>query len=415
VHLKRASITTRLLAAATATALIAFPLARRGRAATVALPQSPSGRALVVTTNLQESYEPDDVADHADMRVYVRELLLKVPYQPDALLLQEVKETSAEVVARILSRRTGATYVVARVARRLRVETETRVTFSDSAIVLNAGTMRTVDPGGFITTSYRLEDGTRPKPNAKRAAFLLADERAGPLRLSLASLHLVRSSDLVSTEIDDLYKQRWSARIARFLQSAYPPASANDVSVVGGDFNADRCSDACPAPFWAALTGDSIAHRDAVYSVAPFRGVDYIFSNGGIYQAGVDTSYDPTLAAGDVTRFYSDHRLRWAVIGNDTVAPAAPTAVTPADEVGGVSLTWSPSTDGDGSVAGYEVWRAGDGLQFRRIATTTDPLFLDPNVYRGRTYNYYVVARDAAHNSSLPSATATIRRSLPRA
>jgi chitodextrinase len=87
--------------------------------------------------------------------------------------------------------------------------------------------------------------------------------------------------------------------------------------------------------------------------------------------------------------------------GADTSAPTAPTNLTGTATAGEVDLSWSASTD-DVGVSGYRVLR--DGTQ---IATTTGTTYSDTTVQSSTTYQYSVVAVDAANNPSSPSSVFT--------
>ncbi|MGI5156826.1 cellulose binding domain-containing protein [Microbispora sp. CA-102843] len=69
----------------------------------------------------------------------------------------------------------------------------------------------------------------------------------------------------------------------------------------------------------------------------------------------------------------------------------------------GTSFCWTPSTD-DVGVAGYDVYRRTDtGWTRAGTASGTAPYFTEGNLVTGQSYVYFVVARDAAGNLSLPS------------
>jgi Calcineurin-like phosphoesterase/Bacterial Ig domain len=89
--------------------------------------------------------------------------------------------------------------------------------------------------------------------------------------------------------------------------------------------------------------------------------------------------------------------------GADVVPPTAPTGLTatPTDPVA-IRLDWTAATDNVG-VTGYDVYR--DGVRIAQIGPSTS--YLDDQVVSGTTYQYHVVAKDAAGNLSPPSATAT--------
>lgn len=77
-------------------------------------------------------------------------------------------------------------------------------------------------------------------------------------------------------------------------------------------------------------------------------------------------------------------------------APASPTdlASLAASDGTAATLSWSQQ----GTAARYQVWR--DGAQ---IATTTSTGYVDSGLNAGQTYDYQVIAMDAAGNASEPS------------
>jgi hypothetical protein len=86
--------------------------------------------------------------------------------------------------------------------------------------------------------------------------------------------------------------------------------------------------------------------------------------------------------------------------GTDTTPPSAPTTLT-ATPVSGtrIDLSWTASTDNVG-VTGYDVYRGG-----AVVGKPTSASYSDTGVSPATTYQYYVVARDAAGNTSAPSST----------
>jgi chitodextrinase len=90
---------------------------------------------------------------------------------------------------------------------------------------------------------------------------------------------------------------------------------------------------------------------------------------------------------------------------DDTEPPTAPDQLEVTDlATDHVSLAWQPSTDASGVVA-YDVRRDGDTI------ATTDGLtrtFTDDDVTPGASYDYTVVARDAAGNVSQSSNSALV-------
>lgn len=93
--------------------------------------------------------------------------------------------------------------------------------------------------------------------------------------------------------------------------------------------------------------------------------------------------------------------LTLAAAGSDTTAPGPPANLTGTAAAGHVDLSWGPATD-DVGVTGYRVLR--DGAQ---IGTATGTTYSDTTVQSSSTYQYTVVAVDAAGNPSSPSNTFT--------
>ncbi|MFN2489479.1 MAG: hypothetical protein ABR529_07040 [Actinomycetota bacterium] len=364
--------------------------------------ESPADQVLVVTANLQEAYSDKDVRDATDVDVFLRRASSLLPYAPDVLLLQEVRHRSAAYVARGLTARTGSHYSVIvdpgvdpwHKARKKIVKKET-------AIVVNTDTMQPLG-GGFLKTSYpRSESVDGRKPELKNNAYALVQERASGLRVPLVSVHLSRWENFRSKSSSDARRKTWTTKIASFLASKYPVAYAR---TFGGDFNSARCSSTVggcrPTPFWNTATNATLAFRDAVQTIAPDPGVDYVFTRGGIYDAGSDRAYDSKSTGNDSARFYSDHKFRWSVIGADITAPTKPSGLDGSEQDPDVSLSWSSSSDNRSGVAGYEVWRARLNADFRLQAVTEGTSYRDDETWNGGNFRYYVVALDAAHNRS---------------
>jgi hypothetical protein len=103
----------------------------------------------------------------------------------------------------------------------------------------------------------------------------------------------------------------------------------------------------------------------------------------------------------------------------DTEPPSKPTGLWEcvADFTNAVPFCWTPSTDNFGVVA-YDVYMR-QGTAFAKIGTTTAnltrPYFAATGLVAGQFYTFYVVARDAAGNVSVPSDlyTARAQQGLP--
>lgn len=96
------------------------------------------------------------------------------------------------------------------------------------------------------------------------------------------------------------------------------------------------------------------------------------------------------------------------VSNTDTAKPSTPTNLrVTASSLNSITLAWGASTD-NVAVTGYRIIKGSTTL-----STTTNLTFSDTSLTEGTTYNYQVVALDAAGNVSNPatiSATTTSRR-----
>jgi hypothetical protein len=386
-------------ARATAVALLgALTIATVGLSGARAAPlpdSSPAGRAAIVTANLLEAFSPKDVRDPRDMDVFVDRVLDLVPYLPDVLLLQEVNSKSAHYVAAELTRRTGQTYkVIADAADKAYRETDTRITKRDTAIVINTVSMSKSGRSGYIVTRY--DRGGNARIEYKYNARSLVSEDDGTLSLALASVHTPPAG-----------VTRTAKTLATKLDKAYPSTASEQFEILGGDFNQVGIEylsygQVKTHPFWDALTGRG--YVDSVYNVLVGKGVDYVFVRGGVWDAGIDSAYDPTMPKSSPS-FYSDHRFRWAIVGPDDEIPSTPdNADVRARGTGGarVKVSWLASSDNAG-IAAYDIYRSTDGTTFSKHGTTQNLNYYDETVTRGETYWYYVVARDFSDNSSAPT------------
>ncbi|MDQ3785495.1 MAG: endonuclease/exonuclease/phosphatase family protein [Actinomycetota bacterium] len=381
-----------LASAICATALLPVGVAGAG-------PRSPLRKTVFITANLKEGFNDRDLKNMRELPIFVSRVLARVPYDPDVLLLQEVRRKSAAAVAQILTNRTGKRYTVAfGGARDPYTGTPRRITVRDSAIVLNRSTMTKVGDGGWLK---ELKDSSASRPMYKGHAYGFARRKGTTMTFAMTSIHIQESSVNKTTR-----------RIANKLASKRPDIDSGRYNVIGGDFNTSRLtSPNNPAPYWSWLTGSPRRYRDAVYAVrGPMStAVDYIFARAGVYGAGVDSSYNNKTR--DPARFYSDHRFRWAALGPDRVAPSVPNRLRARNVRSGIQLSWAGSTDTGGSGIGrYEVYRVKKTGPPRLIGTAGSSTYNDNDTYFTKRYRYFVRARDNAHNRTAPTATIQLTR-----
>jgi exonuclease III len=297
------------------------------------LKRSPSGQLLILSANLKKGL-PRDLVD-SEMVNFARRVPKVVPFAPDALLLQEVVESSAKRVAQLLRDTTGFGFDVAvSPGREAVVGTQgTQLVVRNTAILLNRRTMRMVGEGGVFATRYLTRDAAPGvQARIKEHAHCLAETAAGRIRVALASVHFVTNDKFAARTLGFCYKGQWARQLANFLRGRYPQGSVPQLWVVGGDFNNRRClapqeRPKCDVlPFWHALTEHG-GFSDAVFdrhggsreslAAQTRRGsrVDYVFVRGAVFRASHDVKYD--ARRGD-PGFYSDHRLLWALVGSST-------------------------------------------------------------------------------------------------
>jgi len=63
-------------------------------------------------------------------------------------------------------------------------------------------------------------------------------------------------------------------------------------------------------------------------------------------------------------------------------------------------LSWGASTDGEGNLRGYRIYRSTDGVTWTQLATTTSLTYGDTHSKTLSSVRYFVVAYDRAGNVS---------------
>jgi chitodextrinase len=98
--------------------------------------------------------------------------------------------------------------------------------------------------------------------------------------------------------------------------------------------------------------------------------------------------------------------------GGDTQPPSTPGNLSASNVTSsGASLSWNPSTDNVG-VTGYDVYRRqGTSGTFTQVGSSTTTSFAATGLSASTQYQFYVIARDAAGNSSAQSNTVTLTTS----
>jgi endonuclease/exonuclease/phosphatase family metal-dependent hydrolase len=364
--------------------------------------QRPRARqVLVVTANLEEAWNAGDNAHSGDLKAFVRRLDRLAPHAPDILLLQEVTKAASTKVARLLKKRTSNSYSVAAPAGRSPADVKKdKVLTRETAILINRRTMKRVGKRHYIDTSFRKRHGAQGLlREVKRNAVALVRERRTGVTYPVANVHFHTSRQLRSRDLSRRYRKGWVRRVDSFLARKWPQHHRN--AIIGGDFNAQRSrwskGHRLTQRWWRALVKRRF--RDSVYEVSPFGGVDYIFTRTRIAGAGVDTAYERKQAAG-TSDYYSDHRLRWSLLGR-----WKPAARSRALSSTAVKIEWQPLPSAKRFV--IQKRERGEWQRIGRVvgsAQSTRDLSLEPLT----TYRYRVVAWNGAELSD-PSSVMKVR------
>ena len=297
-----------------------------------------SSDLLVVTWNLKEAFEHEDLKDNRDMRAAARRLANNLPRHPDVLLLTEVIGKPAQDVASFLSTLTKKTYsVVASALLNTHIvkEDPPHQTTRDTAIVVNTETMKKVGQVRWLSCAFAHEDAD---PEAEHITThqepcVLLEHKPTGKRVAVVAAHFVQHQGIKDTPTENRYKAAWLRDIADEIEKTFPAGPKRAASVIGGDLNVDRCPGqekvkVRERDFWKAMTKDK-GYVDAVYAAncetdetlqAQYRRgkrtaekrIDYIFVKGNVKVASHDLDYDPPEGS---PAWATDHRLVWAMVG----------------------------------------------------------------------------------------------------
>ncbi|GIH14334.1 PQQ-dependent sugar dehydrogenase [Rugosimonospora africana] len=180
-----------------------------------------------------------------------------------------------------------------------------------------------------------------------------------------------------------------------------PPTVPTDVTVT-----VNGCDSATVA--WTASTDNvGVAFYDIFHDGQLITSVAGTVTSGGITVVGGVTwgvYVQSRDAAGNVSQASATVTVTPPPCQVDTTAPSAPTGLTGSASGTSVSLRWTAATD-NVAVTAYDIYR--DGAKAGTVpGTSTAPpatTFLDSGLAANHTYAYYVVARDAAGNTSAHS------------
>lgn len=286
--------------------------------------KTPPNEVLVVTANIEEAYTMppgNDLADHFEIDNFAARVKQVVPEIPDVVLLQEVNRKTSALAASRLSARLNQKFVVAvQPIANTTIEYPDKQVHTETAILLNSKTMATANKGGYFAASYpKSAAASGWRVQVRRHAYMLARERGTGLKVPLVSLHFAMEKSFRTAKLSNYWRGRWAGQIETLLARKYNADSGARAAVVAGDFNQSRCvsggyEDCKQSAYWNVFLGKPHAYVESSHELLiRTGGVDASFTAGRVLRAGWDR--DGKFREGDRARFYSDHRLRWAVVG----------------------------------------------------------------------------------------------------
>lgn len=254
---------------------------------------------------------------------------------------------------------------------------------------------------------------------------------SGPTKLTasasdntgISKVDFYANSTLLGSDTSSPYEQTWDASLlpnANYTISAKAYDQAGNFATAqigvsvknGGDTSAPTTPQSVTAAASAynkvTVTWKSSSDDVGVVGYTVWRNNAPVAQLGNVATytdttvvANTSYSYQVTAkdAAGNVSTASTAANVKTPAV-SDSQAPSAPGE--PRAEVVGptqANLSWAASTDNTG-VTAYDVYRKASGGQNAKVATVATPSFGDASLVANTTYEYYVVARDAAGNSS---------------
>ena len=384
------------------------------------------GRIWVVNGNVREQGPPDSHR-RGDMKRFVNKALeMTLGKAPDVVLLQQLNASSADWLAGEFSRITGRTFrVLLSPADSVRSNGPKMSRRDDSAILINSGTMRTVDSGKFAVSQ-------RPR-SAKRIATQqavpwaeLIERGKSPdrLRTAVTSIHFPTHRSFKGRRTSHRHKARWSRKLHRLLAARMPDQGVGDnrVPILAGDFNARMCElptsyrrrNCHPTKFNKVLT--EFNYREAFHvGDFPYRDtgfIDFIFTRGNIVDMARDYEFH------DHPNLYSDHPVMAALIEDeDSTGPRRADRPRVQRLFGHLIVQgWGYDMAGWDGGTGFRRWllyrRTEESVSWELIARLSHAIYRDLEVdaSEGEAFYYRVIGEDWAGNLSKPSRQGNVSR-----
>jgi chitodextrinase len=205
------------------------------------------------------------------------------------------------------------------------------------------------------------------------------------------------------------------------ITNAYDAAGNNSsASVTVNVSNGDKTPPSTPAGLTASAGAYNKVNLSWTASSDNVGVVGYYIVRGGTTIAqtsGIGTTYSDTTVNASTT--YSYQVMAFDAAGNtsslsatasvttpsapDTTPPSSTNLTASAVSTSQINLAWTAATDNIG-VTSYDIYRGGTKIASVAASSLS---FGDSGLNASTTYSYYIIARDAAGNSSSPSGTAS--------
>jgi hypothetical protein len=181
----------------------------------------------------------------------------------------------------------------------------------------------------------------------------------------------------------------WDAATKTLHWTAYPGATAYTIAVVQNPTTTRNTTYTWPEIVGTSYTPPPLSNQTVHYGIIPV-----VENSDGSYSAVTGSTWASEIS------------VTWPAIA-DTTPPSQPTGLTATAATSSqINLKWTASTDNVG-VTGYRIYRSTTNTTSSLITTVTTTSYGDTGLSPNTNYTYYVVAIDAAGNTSPQSANAS--------
>ena len=254
--------------------------------------------------------------------------------------------------------------------------------------------------------------------------------------VGVAKVEFYDNSTLLATDTTSPYSTTWNSSTvtngshlitARAYDAAGNVSSdANTITVKNGDMQAPTV----PAGLKATAPSYNTVKLTWTASTDDVGVTGYTVMRGGVPIANVNgttLSYTDTPVSANTTYSYSvkafdaaqntsaesAHASVTTPAVPDTQPPTAASGLTAtAISQSQINLSWVAASDNIGVVS-YDIYRSTDTSAAQKIGSSATTTFGDSSLNASTKYTYYIIAKDAAGNASIPSSAASATTQAP--